>query len=349
MKPLPLSKRQDVIVLLRQGRSTRQVARDVGVSHGFVTKVRLQDKENIPEPKMGRPSKVSKQTKQALKTKFITNDFENEDNKYAEAQRYICSVGEGPVHRETIRRYMRAENVRAGAKPDSPHLTKEHMASRYKFAKEHVQWTVDQWKNVMYSDECSIKRAGRTGKQWYYSDGARRLQYPHHFKQKTQGGGGRIMIWGCITYFGVGDMCWVEGNMNADYYEQVLRNYVISSRRWYNMNPATFIFQQDNARIHTTSNVKDYLQSAGITVLEWPANSPDISPIERVWAYIKHRLYSYPTHAASLQELFNRVEGIWTSLPARFIPKLYEELPAKMRMLVKTKGLHSNIKRVPRG
>jgi transposase len=319
------------------------------VSHGFVTKIRLQDKENIPEPKMGRPIKVSKTTRHALKTKFLTNDFDDENQKYEEAQEYICSVGEGPVHRETIRRHLRAEGVMARVKPGSPFLTKDQIVARYQFAKDHIKWTMEQWKNVMLSDECSISRLGQSGRQWYYSNDEHRLRHRHHFKQKKQGGRGKIMIWECVTYFGVGDMCWVEGNINGEYYEQVLRKYVITSRRWYKMDPTTFMFQHDNARIHTTDNVNDYLSKAGIDVMEWPSNSPDINPIERIWARIKQRLFLYRTRPANLQEVFDRVEEIWASMSVKFINKLYEELPAKMKELVRTKGLHSRVNRQPAG
>lgn len=105
------------------------------------------------------------------------------------------------------------------------------------------------------------------------------------------------------------------------------------------------MFQHDNARIHTTNNVNDYLSKAGIDVMKWPPNSPDINPIERIWARIKQRLFLYQARPANLQELFDRVEEIWESMGVEFIKKLYKELPAKMRQLVRTKGLHSKIKR----
>lgn len=140
MRSLPPLKADHVKTLLCQGKSTRQIARKLQVSHGFVTKIRLQDKENIPEPKMGRLVKVSKRTRQeALKTKFLTNDFNDENHSYEEAQEYICSVSEGPVHRETIRCYLRAEGVKTRVKPDSPFLTNKHMTARHKSARNHIK------------------------------------------------------------------------------------------------------------------------------------------------------------------------------------------------------------------
>ena len=219
------------------------------------------------------------------------------------------------------------------------------MYARKMFAKEHIKWSVSDWKNVMFSDECSIHRIKPFGTQYYYSNDEHRFRHPHHFKQKMQGGGGRIMVWGCITAHGVGDLCWVEGTMNAEYYETVLRDYLAASRDWYSMDPAKFIFQHDNVSIHTAKSVTKYLKQARIKVMKWPPNSPDINPIERVWAYIKKRLDEYPTPPETLQQLFDRLVDIWTSLPKNFLAELYAELPAKMRMLVRTGGLHSNIKK----
>ena len=112
----------------------------------------------------------------------------------------------------------------------------------------------------------------------------------------------------------------------------------------YGMDPNKFIFQHDNAAIHTAKRVQDYLKEANIKVLRWPANSPDLNPIELVWAYIKQRLDDYSTIAKDLEELFKRVEDIWNSLLNDYLPSLYEALPGKMRMLVRTKGLHSHLK-----
>jgi hypothetical protein len=267
-------------------------------------------------------------------------------NRLRDAQAYIEELGEGPVCKRTVTRYLKAAGLPARRKPEAPRLTGRQMKMRLEFARAHVGWSVDDWKNVMFSDECSVMRIKPFGTQYYYANEEHKLRHQHHFKQKSQAGGGKIMVWGCITAHGVGDLCWVEGTMDAEYYLQVLDDYVIAGRDWYGMDPAKFVFQQDNASIHTASMVNDYLRRTKITVLDWPSNSPDINPIERVWAFIKQRLDSYSAPPNSLQELFDRVEEIWTLVSKEYLLTLYAELPSKMQMLVKTKGLHSI---VPKG
>ncbi len=43
-----------------------------------------------------------------------------------------------------------------------------------------------------------------------------------------------------------------------------------------------FIFQQDLAPAHTAKSTKSWLNDHGVGVLDWPANSPDLNPIENL-------------------------------------------------------------------
>ncbi len=45
---------------------------------------------------------------------------------------------------------------------------------------------------------------------------------------------------------------------------------------------ADFIFQQDLAPAHTAKSTKSWLNDHGAGVLDWPANSPDLNPIENL-------------------------------------------------------------------
>jgi hypothetical protein len=89
-----------------------------------------------------------------------------------------------------------------------------------------------------------------------------------------QGGGGKMMIWGCITFFGPGDAGWIQGKVDSDSYLDVVRDYVRQSRDWWGMDQETFIFQQDNASVHTARKVIDFFEENNITILAW---SPTLS------------------------------------------------------------------------
>ena len=71
-----------------------------------------------------------------------------------------------------------------------------------------------------------------------------------------------------------------------------------------------FIFQHDNASVHTARSVKDFIKDVGITVMEWPANSPDLNPFEHVWGCI-HKAGVGRVSTASLR-------GRWMSFGKEF-------------------------------
>ena len=52
----------------------------------------------------------------------------------------------------------------------------------------------------------------------------------------------------------------------------------------------TGIFQHDLAPCHTSKKVQTFFRKKQITVLDWPGDSPDLSPIENLWSIIKTKL-----------------------------------------------------------
>ena len=163
------------------------------------------------------------------------------------------------VHIQSIHNYLEQEGFKAYVKYKKPELTEDQKLKRFKFAQEHLNWTIKQWRNVMFSDETIISRVGSFGKSFYYKRPKDKTIKAHYIKETKQGGGGKIMIWGCITYYGVGDACWFQEKIDSKAYVNALKDYVLQSRDWYSMDPATFTFQQDGASIHTAGIVKKYI------------------------------------------------------------------------------------------
>ncbi len=77
---------------------------------------------------------------------------------------------------------------------------------------------------------------------------------------------------------------------------------------------ADFIFQQDLAPAHTAKGTKSWFNDHGITVLDWPANSPDLNPIENLWGIVKRKMRdTRPNNADDLEGRYQSNLGFHTT------------------------------------
>ncbi len=85
------------------------------------------------------------------------------------------------------------------------------------------------------------------------------------------------MIWAAMSSAGVGPLCFLKSTVNAAIYQEILEHLMLpSADKLY--GDADFIFQQDLTPAHTAKGTKSWFNDRDVTVLDWPANSPDLNP-----------------------------------------------------------------------
>ena len=104
------------------------------------------------------------------------------------------------------------------------------------------------------------------------------------------------------------------------------------------------IFMQDGASIHTARIVKRLLQEMGIEVMDWPPHSPDLNPIENLWAILKDEIYKlYPElefmndTEATLEALIAAAKEAWRSVEDRILYNLSITMPRRVQAVIKCK------------
>jgi hypothetical protein len=160
-------------------------------------------------------------------------------------------------------------------------LSLAHRRARLAFAQKYSQWTVADWERVIFSDESKINRIGSDGRVWVW----KRKKAGINDRTTTptvKFGGGHVMIWGCMTAKGVGGFCRILGTMDAKLYVEILEGEFSDTLEKFNYSTDTTIFQHDNDPKHTAKLTTAWLEENFVEVLDWPAQSPDLNPIEHV-------------------------------------------------------------------
>ena len=73
-------------------------------------------------------------------------------------------------------------------------------------------------------------------------------------------------------------------------------------------------------------------------VMQWPAQSPDLNPIEHLWSELKRRLSGYPEAPKGMTELWERVEVEWEAIDKSVCQKLISSMPGRVKAVLKAKG-----------
>ncbi len=120
------------------------------------------------------------------------------------------------------------------------------------------------------------------------------------------------MIWAAMSSAGVGPLCFLKSTVNTAIYQEILEHLMLpSADKLY--GDADFIFQQDLAPAHTAKSTKSWFNDHGVTVLDWPANSPDLNPIENLWGIVKRKMRD--TKPNNADDLKATVKETWASIP----------------------------------
>ena len=132
--------------------------------------------------------------------------------------------------------------------------------------------------------------------------------------------------------------CKIDGKMDSDLYCQILEDDLLSSLEWYDLEVGDIFFQQDNDPKHTSKKARKWLKNHDLVTLEWPAQSPDLNPIEHLWGHLKRRLAEYEVAPAGILELWERVQLVWDDVPAEVCQNLIESMPRRVAAVIKANG-----------
>ena len=324
---LPNTTLAKIVVYREIGYSWDKIASKLGLKGRSTPRMAynryIKNKSLEPRKSTGRPRKITERGERYLvrwleKDPFVTPERLQVLFNSFSPDTTVCE--------KTIRRLLRRRGYSGRAAAKKLLLSTKIRQKRVEWCRRHKDWTEEQWGRVLFSDEVRM-RLRSDGRVYVWRKPGKRFdrKYTKHLSTDKRS----LMFWGIISSTGQKKLVKCPPSLRSCDYLAILQE----------VGPEIFgqnlIFQQDNCSVHKARIIRNFLEESGVSVLQWPAYSPDLNIIENLWAIVKKRLRKERVTWENLEETVIR---IWENFDEKIIKKLYQSMRSRLNACIKSGG-----------
>lgn len=323
--------------------SNSEISRRTSVPRTTVRDILSQKSARTNTKPRGRPpQKISDRDLRRL----IRAICASEDGRQASYVQLAKDLGIN-ASKSTLQKRLKEAGFRRCKACPKPFINEINRRKRLKFCREHLKWTDEQWKCVIWTDESSFE-TGKKGKIWVTRRHNERY-CPDCIEKTRHSGRSSVMVWGAISGHGCSDLVWIRPTQKIqgghktittiDYIEQVLDPYIEPLYRGIQSLGIEPILMEDNAAIHKSKEAELWKRQAGLKTIEWPPCSPDLNPDEYMWKYMKQHINGYKQVITKQEEIWEAADFEWDeNLRSQRYLKYIESMPARIRAVIRNRG-----------
>lgn len=328
--------RELIVKHSKDGKSLREISKIVNRSHSTIQYVLKRYKVNktVMNKSKLAPNKIfTSADERYLVRKAKANPFLSAPKLAAIADSELGKA----VCPQTIRNMLHRANLNGRRVRVKPLISNRNKKVRLEFAKTHRSKDFSFWKRVMFTDESKFNIFGSDGKPYVWRKSNEEL-ISRNMKPNVKHGGGSVIVWGSFSAAGPGILHFIDGIMDWKVYLDILRRNVHLSSEKLGLDQDWY-FYQDNDPKHKAYNVRTWLLYNTPHVLDTPAQSPDINPIENLWSYLDTKVRQ---HRISNKEDLKRIlREEWEKIEPSYCETLVKSMPKRLEDVIKNKGMHT--------
>jgi transposase len=333
-RELSVSERGEIIGAWKSGISERKIAaalnKPKSTVHNVISAYRKTNREK-PPPRRGRPRAMTERGNRHLRRVLRENQCTTLQELH---ENFVVSTST-KVSMISIRRYLHEQGFFGRVGVRKPLINEVNRRRRLFWAKERKAWG-KEWEKVIWSDESRFELYRGDGKKYVW-------RQPHEkydvgcliptFKSGQKG----VMVWGCFTKNGLGPLVRLDGKVTAAVYVDMLENHLLPYLDTLD-NKENYVFQEDNAPIHRANKTDKWRRENNISSLSWPAQSPDLNPIEHLWDELERQVRAHKPLPKNCEELWQILKTEWLKIDERKYKNLVDSMPRRVAEVITNKG-----------
>jgi len=339
--------RAKIVALRNEGNSYSTIGAILNVNPNTAKKVYYKYSESEDyksEPRSGRPKLLNE-----IDTSVIKHHVTYDKDKRRKPLGEIKTALNLSVSVRTVERCIK-EDIGLGRRiaRKTPWLSSTQKQKRLEFAKQCVKWGDEELRRIIWTDEMPMQTSDNSGKVYVW-----RFLGEEYLEDcccaTVQQGFEKVKIWAAVRYGAKSKMVILPenkegGKTTAQTYLELVMDRELFDFWQSSMEECGYICViEDGAPYHqgVASKRREQLQEDGWEgwgPRTWPANSPDLNPIENVWTILKRQVRARKDEIHSKKDLIRILLEEWKKVPIEFVNNICDSMAGRIKRVLQAKG-----------
>src|SRR5579871_4072660 len=258
---------------------------------------------------------------------IITIAKKNRTKTLAEISTSIDKQGT-TISKSRVRRRLNEQGLYKLQPLKKPLLSDTHRDNRLEWAKKNKK---TDWSKVIFTDEITISQFSKPKKVWRYKG--------EKVKAPTVKHSAKVHVYGCFLEKRFGNIYCFTENLNSELLCTIYKKTLLpSARNFFREDDNSWKLQEDNDPKYTSGKVQEWNDNNDINKIFWPSQSPNLNPMENVWAVLKANVSNYkPT---SVKYLIKIIKREWKKFDRVFVENLVLLMKNRISLIINNEGNH---------